>query len=252
MGIRLFARQRPGLPEDGPLTPSLRAMSLEISDGVPASPAGSDVARLVDGLGIRVAFLPTKGSGVTPWRRRIVLDSSYQGEGQAESPAKIGLVAHELTHLLQRELNDPWYWPSGAFRASTRAGQRWIGDSTSYMEVLAYIVGWTVQIDLRAAGSPQPPPLGILADHLATLTHPDARNAGRYVLSLFPDNTVYRQNYRLESATDDGRVPAGGWRHWLGRCGFGVAALDQAESYREGGEVKFVSPADLEQILGSN
>ena len=86
-------------------------MSVRRSSGEPASPAGHDVARLIQAFKVRVAFLPTRGSGATPWRRLIVLDTSYRDQGQAESPTRVALVAHELVHVLQRELDDPEFWP---------------------------------------------------------------------------------------------------------------------------------------------
>ena len=75
-------------------------MSALLSNGEPASLAGRDVARLIQAFNLRVAFLPTRGSGVTPWRRLIVLDTSYRNAGQAESPTRVALVAHELVHVL--------------------------------------------------------------------------------------------------------------------------------------------------------
>lgn len=247
MSIQLSAVQRPGLPEDGPLTPSLRAMSVAAPDGGPLAPLGAEVARRVDGLGVRVAFLPTGGSGVTPWRKRIALDRSYQGPGQIARPSRVALVAHELTHLLQRELNDPQYWPNGGLVLSF--GRRVLGDSTNYMEALAYAVGWSVEYDLRlAAGEPQAS-LGPLEDRLATVTGADAANAARFVLSLFPNNRVYRSNYAYESKQIDGRIPPGGWRHWMGQMGFGGAGLDHLQTLADRGTAQLVTPEDLERIL---
>jgi hypothetical protein len=51
-------------------------------------------------------------------------------------------------------------------------------------------------------------------------------NAVRLVLKIYPDNGVYRQNYRLESHTPDWRIPPGSWFSWLGAMGFAHAAVD--------------------------
>src|SRR3990172_7259819 len=141
--------QQPGLPGNGAAAPALQAMAETGPSGEPISLAGSELARLVAPLTIRVAFLPTSGSGATPWRNWLVLDTSYRGPGQASLPARVGLVAHELTHVLQRELGDPQLWPDGTLRPSPT--RRWLGDSTNYMEVLAYLIGVSVELDLLMA-----------------------------------------------------------------------------------------------------
>ena len=247
MSIQLFALQRPGLPENGPLTPSLRAMSAAGPGGAPLAPLGAEVARLVDGLGVRVAFLPTGGSGVTPWRKRIALDRTYQGSGQAERPSRVALVAHELTHLVQRELNDPTYWPSGGLVLSL--GRRVLGDSTNYMEALAYAVGWSVEYDLRTASGEPQANLNALEDRLATVAAADPANAARYVVSLFPQNGVYRGNYAFEKNQPDGRSPPGGWRHWMGEMGFVAASLDHLEELAARGTAQVITPQALEGLL---
>ncbi len=234
------AVQQPG--QDGPLSPSLQAMSQNNPAGQPVSPIGAEVARLIGGMPIRVAFLPTGGSGITPWRRLIVLDTSYRGEGQASTPGRVGLVAHELSHLLQRELDDPELWPSGGLRPSL--SRRWLGDSTNYMEALAYAVGTSVELDLRTAdGSPPPQSL---RDKLATLLGDDAANATRYVIKLFPKNPIYRQNHRIEAESPNQRVPAEGWQHWLKVMGFGQGSIDQLAQQAGGGQAKTISEDDID------
>jgi hypothetical protein len=202
----------------------------------------------VDTLGVRVAFLPTGGSGVTPWRKRIALDRTYQGPGQIERPARVALVAHELTHLLQRELNDPVYWPSGGLTLSL--GRRVLGDSTNYMEALAYAVGWSVEYDLRRADGESRAALGTLEDRLATVTGPDAANAARFVVNLFPSNGVYRSNYAFEKKQPDRRIPPGGWRHWMEQQGFSLASLDHLGDLAALGTPQVVSEQDLDSLLG--
>ena len=240
--------QRPGLPENGPITPSLNAMSIPISDRSlhtgnniistgerSLSPVGADLASLFAQRIVRVLFLNTEGEGVTPWRGLIILDASYRGEGQTRSPDSIARVAHELTHVLQRELNQPYYWPGGGLRPSR--SRRWLGDSTNYMEVLSYLVGWTVEYDLitlqnisadlstdELTGNEKM--LEIIRDRLATLSGPDPRNACRLVLKLFPENPIYRQNFELENRTSDGRIPPGSWHYWLRQLGFSRQAVD--------------------------
>ena len=78
--------------------------------------------------------------------------------------------------------NQHHYWPAGGFRPALE--RRWIGDSTNYMEVIAYLVGFTVEYDFTAARSLSPDrsaeqhaedenTLASLRNHLATLTGPD-------------------------------------------------------------------------------
>jgi len=212
------------------------------SSGEPISPAGSDVARLTQALIVRVAFLPTRGSGATPWRRMIVLDTSYRDGGQAQSPARVALVAHEMMHVLQRELNDPEFWPSGGFRPSR--SRRWLGDSTNYMEVLAYIVGASIEIDLlpenEAAKAKQ------LSNWLATVAGADASNATRAVVKRYEGNSVYRQNYRLETRTPGSRIPSESWAHWLEVLGFTDQTIDHIRNMATAGQPKFISEGELE------
>jgi hypothetical protein len=243
--------QRPGLTDDGPITPCLRAMAATDALGKPLSPVGADVARLFSQRTTRVLFVHTAGSGITPWRGLFVLDAEYRGEGQTKSPATIGLVAHELTHLLQRELKPRYYWPSGRLRPSLT--RRWVGDSTNYMEVLAYLVGWSVEHDLTAAQAASPGLsaaaqeryrriLKSIRDRLATLAGADVKNAARLVLKTYPDNPVYRKNYRLESRLRDGRVPPGMWHGWLRQLGFSPAAVDHILLLAARGQVERIDP----------
>ena len=244
--------QRPGLPEDGPITPCLRAMAVTSAQGQPLSPVGADVARLFSQRATRVVFIHTAGSGITPWRGLFVLDTDYRGDGQTKSPATIGLVAHELTHLLQRELKPRYYWPDGKLRPSLT--RRWVGDSTNYMEVLAYLVGWSVEHDLTAAQAASPGLsaaaqeryrriLKSIQDRLATLAGADVQNAARLVLKTYPDNAVYRKNYRLESRLRDGRVPPGSWHAWLRQLGFSSATVDHILLLAAQGQVELIDPA---------
>ena len=245
-GISL-KKQHAGQIEDGPLGPVLRAISeirVENLTGddppvditlQPVSLVGKDLAGIISRLDLWVLFVNTDGSGVAPWRGLIVLDADYVGEGQVESPSRVGIVAHELTHLLQREFKGSHYWPSGGFNPVR--GRRWIGDSTTYMEMLAYIVGWTIEYDLRFAKQFDPhispgqlargeSVLATIRDRLARFTGTEPRNASRMLGDLFPDNPIYRQNHQTESKFPDRRVPPGTWHYWLRQIGFSRAAVD--------------------------
>jgi len=227
------------------LTPALQAMAATKPDGGSISTVGAELAGLIEPLTIRVAFLPISGSGVTPWRRWVVLDGSYRGQGQASSPGRIGLVAHELTHVLQRELGDTYFWPGGGLRPSR--SRRWLGDSTNYMEALAYVVGASVELDLLEAKGMQPNRR--LRDDLASLTGEDAANAARYVVKSHPENAVYRKNYRAETQSPDGRIPPGGWSHWLGAIGFGSAAVERIRELAALGSSQVVEPEEVERLF---
>jgi hypothetical protein len=257
-GISL-QRQRANLPPDGPLTPYLEAMSALGEDDTPISLPGSDLASEIRQRSVWVLFVHTAGSGATPWRGFIVLDSEYRSFEERNKPNNVALVGHELAHLLQRELRDPDFWPSGGLRPST--SRRWVGDSTNYMEALAYIVGSIIEFDLvsRETGRDDLPPAEedrlqrqqrSIENRLATLTGEDAENATRFVLKSFPNTAVYRKNYRVEARHPQGRIPAGGWSHWLGVLGFSEASLTRIRNVASSGTAEFVDPAETDEIAG--
>ncbi|MFQ5923494.1 MAG: hypothetical protein ACE5M4_11695, partial [Anaerolineales bacterium] len=210
--------------------------------GEPVSPAGSDVARLIQAFNVRVVFLPTRGSGATPWRRMIVLDTSYHDAGQTKSPARVAFIAHEMVHVLQRELGDSEFWPSGGFRPSL--SRRWIGDSTNYMEVLAYIVGASVEIDLLPEH--EQTKTRQLSDWLATVAGEDALNATRAVVKRYKNNSIYRQNYRVEARTPGHRIPSHQWAYWLGVIGLEDQAIEHIRNLAAMGQPKVISEYELE------
>lgn len=252
--------QKPGTPSDGPITHSLKAMSKLNLEGKSISPIGTEIARIFDTRQTWILFVHTAGSGATPWRGLIILDANYQGAGQTETIFRVGLVAHELTHLLQRELNDSRHWPSGWLRFPSPT--RLVGDSTNYMEVLSYIVGWTIEYDLykeKLATNNLPlveknriqGKLRSLKNGIATLTDPDARNATRFVLEKHRSMKVYKQNFRAEAKSPNGRIPAGGWEHWLGEFGFSEEAVAHIKDIGVRGEVKRVSQEEADRIVNA-
>jgi hypothetical protein len=195
----------------------------------PVSNVGNELVELVRGRGVWVFFFPTKGAGVAPWRGLVIYDTTYKGDGQTETHGRVSLVAHELTHVLQRDLADPQYWPSGL--PNPKLYTRWITDSTNYMEVIAYMIQWTVEYDLlkdeerkesttKGRDRTIKNRLRVIEHDLATLTSRDARNAARLILQKYPNNYFYKQNHRKEFTVADRRIPSGGWQHWLKILGF--------------------------------
>ncbi|MFN2263154.1 MAG: hypothetical protein ACK2UM_02740 [Anaerolineales bacterium] len=245
-GISL-KKQKAGSSRDGPLGPAFGELSrtstnrLTGSGDQPAeytwaiSPVGMDLVSIFANRSLWVLFAGTDGSGIVPWRGLIVLDSSYQGEGQTKSPATLGMVAHELTHLLQRELNQPHCWPGGGFNPVL--GRRWIGDSTNYMEVIAYLVGWTVEYDFTLASKNSLQNLNVqksidnnalasIRNRLALLSKSEAHRTSKIITELFPENAIYRQNMKAENRYPDRRVPPGNWHIWLRQMGFSRGTID--------------------------
>ena len=217
-------------------------MSAQQSSGEPVSPVGSDVARLIQAFNVRVVFLPTRGSGATPWGRMIVLDTSYRDAGQTQSPARVALIAHEMVHVMQRELGDPEFWPSGGFRPSL--SRRWIGDSTNYMEVLAYVVGASVEIDLLPVH--ESTKIRQLSNWLATVAGNDVINATRAVVKRYKNNSIYRQNYREEVRTPGRRIPSQHWAHWLRVIGFEGQTIEHIRNLAAVGQAKVIAEDELE------
>ena len=104
------------------------------------------------------------------------------------------------------------------------------------MEVVAYIVGETVQYDLLQAklldpSLPQPEGRAIeakltdLATNIATYTDPDQLNANRYMIQQHPGNLIYEWNHFGESIIPGHRIPPGGWEQSLREIGFSDEAI---------------------------
>jgi hypothetical protein len=254
-----FGRQKPGARADGPIAGYLAAMAGRDAQGQPLSSAGSELAAVVHRRNILVLFVPTGGAGAAPWNGLIVLDRSYAGAGQPAPSSHIGLVAHELTHVLQRALRDRRYWPSGFLRPDRHT--RWFGDSTNYMEVLAYIIGSVVEHDLETSrlSSAQltdnqkkriQDRLGRLEALLATYADEDARNAARHVVQRYPGNRYYKQNHYKEAHSKDGRIPPGGWVLWLKRFGFSQDTVDHIRAIAGKSVKARVKAEEIDKLAG--
>jgi hypothetical protein len=127
------------------------------------------------------------------------------------------------------------------------------------MEVLAYIVGWAVEYDMEMKRR-QSPELSIseikriqrtisdIEHAMATFTGKDERNATRYVLKKHHTNWSYKQNYRKEHTTDDGRIPPGGWDTWLIRFGFTHEAVDHIRAIARRGTAVPVDVDETDKI----
>ena len=57
---------------------------------LPLSRIGFDLARNISKQVLWVLFVNTGGSRIAPWRRMIILDTEYRGEGQVGNPSRIG------------------------------------------------------------------------------------------------------------------------------------------------------------------
>lgn len=253
-------RQRRRSPDAGPIAPGLKAMCAVDASDKPISRAGVELARFVNRRGLWVAFLPTGGEGASPWSGMILLDSSLQGLEQA-SPFGAGMVAHECTHVLQRDWMDPHFWPSGFLRINPFT--RWFGDSTNYMELLSYIVGWTIEYDLASYKRHHTPvnssekkkldrTLRAIENHLATLTDLDSANAIRYLIKLFYTSFFYTQNYRKELRVEDKRIPRGGWAHWLKRLGFSRKTIEHIQTIADQGKKEDVDKHEIDALAGAS
>ena len=202
--------QRSCMIEGDPLTEYLRLMSNTI--------VGKDIGDIFFWKKTRVVFLPIGGCGVAPFQGTILLDNIYRDRPMETK--YITIVAHELAHLLQRELDIPEWFPSGNFKPSLT--KRWIGDSTNYMEVLAYLVGWAIWYDL----SSNPLVRLDLSGHIRILTG-NKYAACEHIRDKFYWVDVYKKNQILEDRTPLNRIPPGEWWEWLGYMGFTNASINR-------------------------
>jgi hypothetical protein len=104
------------------------------------------------------------------------------------------------------------------------------------MEVVAYIIGETVQYDLletRLADPNLTPPerlpiqneMARLATNIATYTSSDQLNANRYMVQQHPGSLIYQWNHFRESIIPGHRIPPGGWEQTLREIGFTDKAI---------------------------
>jgi hypothetical protein len=240
----LLTVQEPGLPPDGPLTVAYEAMMVVGPTGDPASLVGTELVELMWDRRMNVSFIMPSGSGASPWEGRILLAERLVDPSELDLPENAALVGHELTHDLQRELNDPRFFPPGSLRFE-EPNRGIVGDSTNYMEVMAYIVGETIEYDLllqkassvglSAADSLR---LNNIENSLATLTDPNSWNAAQSIAAYHQNCDVYLDNFVLENSLPDHRIPPGGWQHWLRETGFSDASIKHIESIAARGTPK--------------
>ncbi len=249
-GIHL-RRQRPGLPADGPLTPMLQALQAVTPNGRPVSPMAQEITRLVEPLSFWTLFVHTNGAGAVPVRDLVILDAALKNPDNAKDPYSLSLTAHELVHVLQRRQADSHFWPTGYPRFSR--GRRWLFDSTNYMEVQAYLAGWTVEHDflrhklnttsLSEEETQQAQArLEKLVNRITTLSSPDVQNAIRLILTLYPNHKIYMQNFRTEAAIPDRRVPPGDWQTGLEKLGMARPAIEYAANLANKGGLVWIDP----------
>ena len=250
----LMRVQEPGFPADGPITPGFEEMAKTRPNGEPVSLVGSELAAIFATREVNVSFVGSGGSA--PWAGRITVDEDYIDPQKMAEPFATGLVAHELTHLLQRELPDPYYWPPGTLDLE-QPRRHIIGDSTNYMEVLSYIAGEAVEYDLLmekdATGSlslAEEVRVQTIENDLATFTGPDAPNATRYVVFTYNQNPIYRGSYVLELGLSDHRIPDGDWDHWFMQMGFSAEAVEHIRKIADEGTGLYVGEDLLDPDTG--
>ena len=250
------------VPSEVALASSLNQMSqLDPVSNKPISPVGADVSRLINkrgGANVLPLALPTDRGGMVPWRGYVVMGLDWGDNKITGGSLTAGGVAHELTHVLERDLDDPTYWPSGAAPNSTGL---WYFDSTNHMEAVSYLIGFTVQYDLLAARLADPSltpadrnaiindDLPKLADRIATFAGPDSANATRYVVA-YGDNPVYDGNYVKELQYPDKRIPSGGWESSLKQMGFSNDSIQHIKSIAAKGTVEYIAPTKIDPATG--
>ena len=219
------------------------------------SPVGAELTGLIQGRqdGVTITFADFN-AGIVPWQGHVVLPPNFADGGQLGSAGNVGLVGHELMHVLERDLNDPMYWPSGMPSLEgaplVLEGARIFGDSTNYMEVISNIVGLSVEYDILSQTNPTAARLDVIEGSLATYTDADALNATRYLVKSENNVEVYRDNYVLEFGISDHRIPAGGWDHWLKKMGFTETAIQHIRDIASQGAAVYVDPAELDPNTG--
>ncbi|MFV2043585.1 MAG: hypothetical protein ACC700_10180 [Anaerolineales bacterium] len=278
---QLPVRQEPGLPGDGPITGAMQFISRVDDDGNPVSIVGSELAGLIDdrgGVSIMFSDNLTNGgtAGVAPVKGLVWLPEAYESRTEQMELGKASLIAHELDHILQRDLREfptglpsvsfPFSgagsWPFGpeGFQpiASTGLyGFPIVGDFTLYMEVQSNIVAEAIKYDLLADELSNLQPgtfeyvgiegrMGTIQNVLATFTG-DPENAVAFVVDRQTGRDphgMYLGEFVREVAAG-GRIPPGGWQFWLEQQGFSQAAIGHIEEVAQGGIAHDVPIADF-------
>jgi hypothetical protein len=249
---KLATRQEPGMPADGPLTAALGSLTALDSYSNPISQVGTELAHLIDGRGgVTATFSDTLtgggNAGVTPLKGLIFLPNRYSDQAyQAEQIPSL-LVAHELAHVLQRDLPEyPDGWlPAGSWIFNQeggiapfefRVGSPALGDFTLYMEVQSNIIAGAIEYDFLGAersqyaiGSREYQQLTLDMDQvsntLATYTANPA-DACAYVLQDHRyAGTGFYTGEMVREVLLGPRIPPGGWDYWLAQQGFSEAAI---------------------------
>jgi uncharacterized protein YukE len=238
-------KQSPGLPQDGPITAALETLSARDSNGNPVSPVGAELVELIEARGgVTVLFtdsLTGGDAGIAPMKGLIFLPERYMDPAVQRQPENAALIAHELAHVLQRDLpafpdgfptatTGSWpFSPDGFDPFNLDYGVPLVGDFTLYMEVQSNLVGKTVEYDLIQHAISQLPPgqaphdqttrrINEIMNDLATYVG-DAGDAAAYVLQDYRHVTMY-QGEMVREVILGARIPPGGWEHWLGEQGF--------------------------------
>jgi hypothetical protein len=124
------------------------------------------------------------------------------------------------------------------------------------MEVVAYIVGETIQYDLLNAELADPNLSGPdqatikaamrkIEDDLATYTGSDQLNANRWMMKKHPGSFIYQWNHFVESLIPGHRIPPGGWEESLREIGFSDAAISHIQQVAVQGSEQFVGSGEV-------
>jgi hypothetical protein len=268
---QLPVRQEPGLPPDGPISGAMQYLSRVDDDGNPVSVVGTELAGLIDGRGgVSIMFSDnlTNGgtAGVAPVKGLVWLPESYESPAEQMEIGKASLIAHELDHILQRDLPEfpsglpsvslpfagagSWPFGPGGFQPIESVGVYGFpiaGDFTLYMEVQSNIVAGAIEYDLLAQEignhTPDTPAYNTIEGRMETIQNSlatftgEAENAVAYVVDRYAGRDphgMYLGEFVREVASG-GRIPEGGWQLWLGEQGFSQAAIDHIDEIAQGG-----------------
>jgi hypothetical protein len=198
------------------------------------------------------------GAGVAPMKGLVWLPDSFANPDNQMEIYEARVTAHELAHLLQRDLPEfpdgtptfipramhtgSWPWNPDGFRPfdfSFEYGAPIVGDFTLYMEVQSNIVEKAIHYDLLEAyrselqltGDPDRLIPGVvsemneIANSLATYTG-DSEVACAYVVHESEGYGMY-VGEMVKELSFGTRIPPGGWEYWLRRQGFSEEAIQR-------------------------